>query len=137
MPLPSNNIIILPSNVILKCPTQHRENCKNNNKNNNITYLPVFECRIMKISSRAAFIPLKGQCHHEISVFRFFHEPVSSNTIRAVSNFLENSRRYLQLKTNLLQVSLTPVANLPRVSTTPAVLVAKFATFVVDTSGAP
>jgi hypothetical protein len=38
---------------------------------------------------------------------------------------------------NLLLVSLTLVANLPPVSTTPAELVAKFATGVVDISGAP
>ncbi len=35
----------------------------------------------------------------------------------------------------MLPVSLTLVANLPPVSTTPAVLVAKFAAGVVDTSG--
>jgi hypothetical protein len=34
-------------------------------------------------------------------------------------------------------VSTTPVANLPPVSTTVAKLVAKYATGVVDTSGAP
>jgi hypothetical protein len=34
-------------------------------------------------------------------------------------------------------VSLTPVANLPPVSTTPSVPVAKFAAGVNDTSGAP
>jgi hypothetical protein len=38
---------------------------------------------------------------------------------------------------NLPTVSLTLVANLPLVSTTPAELAAKFATGVVDTSGAP
>jgi hypothetical protein len=133
MPLPSNNIIILPSKVILKCPTQHQENCKNNN----ITSLLVAECRIMKKSSCAAFTLVKGQCNHEIFEFRFFRESVSSNTIRAVSNFFENSRRYLQLMANLLQVSLTSVANLPRVSTTPAVPVAKFAPGVIDTSSKP
>jgi hypothetical protein len=37
---------------------------------------------------------------------------------------------------NLLPVSLTPVANLPTVSTTQAELVAKFAACVVDTCGA-
>jgi hypothetical protein len=37
---------------------------------------------------------------------------------------------------DLLLVSLTPVANFPPVSTTPAELVAKFATGVVDTGGA-
>jgi hypothetical protein len=31
----------------------------------------------MKISSSAAFILVKGQCHHEIFEFRFFHESVS------------------------------------------------------------
>ncbi len=34
-------------------------------------------------------------------------------------------------------VSLTPVANLPQVSTTQGELVAKFAADVVDTGGAP
>jgi hypothetical protein len=38
---------------------------------------------------------------------------------------------------NLLPVSLTPVANLPPVSTTLAKMVEKFATGVVDTGGAP
>jgi hypothetical protein len=38
---------------------------------------------------------------------------------------------------NLPPASLTPVANLPPVSTTQAKLVAKFATSVVDTGGAP
>jgi hypothetical protein len=38
---------------------------------------------------------------------------------------------------NLLLVLLTPVANLPSASSTPAELVAKFATGVVDTGGAP
>ena len=38
---------------------------------------------------------------------------------------------------NLLPVSLTPVANLPPVSTTQGKMVAKFATGVVDTGGAP
>ncbi len=55
-------------------------------------------------------------------------------TIRAVSNFFENSRRYSQLKVcyryqqhkqnwrqNLSPVSLTPVTNLPRVSLIPVV----------------
>ncbi len=44
----------------------------------------------MKKSSRAAFALVKGQCNHEISEFRFFHDSVSSNTIRAVSNFFED-----------------------------------------------
>ncbi len=34
-------------------------------------------------------------------------------------------------------VSLTPVANLPMVSTIPALLVAKFAAGVIDSDGAP
>jgi hypothetical protein len=38
---------------------------------------------------------------------------------------------------NLPPLSLTPVANLPSVSTTQAKLVAKFATGVFDTGGAP
>ncbi len=38
---------------------------------------------------------------------------------------------------NVSPVSLTPVANLPSVTTTPEVLVAKFAANVVDTGGAP
>jgi hypothetical protein len=41
----------------------------------------------------------------------------------------------LTLVANLLPVSLTPVANLPAVSTTLAKLVAKFAAGVVDTDG--
>jgi hypothetical protein len=41
------------------------------------------------------------------------------------------------VSTNLLPLSLTPVANLPPASTTPAVQVAKFATSVVDTGGVP
>jgi hypothetical protein len=36
---------------------------------------------------------------------------------------------------NLMLVSLILVANLPRVSTTPAVQVAKFTTCVIDTGG--
>jgi hypothetical protein len=43
----------------------------------------------------------------------------------------------LTLAANLPPVLLTPVVNLPPVSTTLAKLVAKFATGVVDTSGAP
>jgi hypothetical protein len=43
----------------------------------------------------------------------------------------------LTLVANLLLVSLTPVANLPPASSTPAELVEKFATGVVDTGGAP
>jgi hypothetical protein len=38
---------------------------------------------------------------------------------------------------DLPPVSLTSVANLPLVSTTPAKLVAKFAASLVDTGGAP
>ncbi len=38
---------------------------------------------------------------------------------------------------NLLPLSLTPVVNLPLVSTTLAELVAKFAAGVVDIGGAP
>ncbi len=72
---------------------------------------------------------LKGQCH-EIFCFWFFSwisfPQAPEYPIRTVSNFSENSRRYLPT---------TPVANLPPVSTT---LAAKFATSfasVVDTSG--
>jgi hypothetical protein len=43
----------------------------------------------------------------------------------------------LTLAANLPPVSLTPVANLPPVSTTQGKMVAKFATGVVETSGAP
>jgi len=43
----------------------------------------------------------------------------------------------LTLVANLLLVSLTSVANLPPALSTPAELVAKFATGVVDTGGAP
>ncbi len=89
---------------------------------------------------------LKGQCH-EIFCFWFFSWisfPKSPEyTIRAVSNFSENSRRYSQLKVDhryqrhrwkichryqrhrrqilppVSLVLLIPVANLPPVSTTP------------------
>jgi hypothetical protein len=56
------------------------------------------------------YLTLKGQCH-EIFDFCFFHEsvspkPLSTYSVRAVSIFVENSRRY-----SLLMVSLRPVAN--------------------------
>ncbi len=55
---------------------------------------------------------LKGQCH-EIFCFRFFSwisfPQAPDYTIRAVLNFFENLRRYLQLK--VFHRSLTPVAN--------------------------
>jgi hypothetical protein len=84
----------------------------------------------------AKFAVVKGQCH-EIFASGFFHESVSlpqapEYTIgRAVSNFFENSRRYLQLKVDhryqrhqrhrwqilppVPLVLLIPVANLPPV----------------------
>ncbi len=89
---------------------------------------------------------LKGQCH-EIFFFLFFlwisFPKAPEYTIRAVSNFFENSRRYSQLKVhhryqqhrrqilppvsllllilvaNLPPVLTIPAANLPPVSTTP------------------
>ncbi len=97
------------------------------------------------------FLTLKGQCH-EIFCFWFFSwtsfPQASDYTIRAVSNFFENSRRYSQLKVchwcqphrwqlerTLPPASLTPVANLPPVSTTLAKMVEQFATGVADTGG--
>ena len=79
---------------------------------------------------------LKGQCH-EIFCFRFFSwitfPQAPDNNLRIISNFFENSRRYSQVKVHhrcqqhRLQilppvplVLLTPVANLPPVSTIPA-----------------
>ncbi len=137
-------------------------------------------------------IHLKGQCH-EIFCFWFFSWisfPLAPEySIKTVSNFFENSRRYSQLKVchrchwhrwqiekifnqknfnnfvwsplgsrgnininfclqvhfqvsaawycshYLPPVSLTPVANLPPVSTTQGELVAKFAAGVVYTGG--
>ncbi len=86
---------------------------------------------------------LKGQCH-EIFCFRFFSwinfPQAPDNNIRIISNFFENSRRYLQVKVHhrcqrhrwqichryqrhrrqilppVSLVLLTPVANLPPVS---------------------
>ncbi len=77
----------------------------------------------------------KGQCH-EILCFWFFpwisFPQAPEYTIRAVSNFFNNSRRYLQLKVEhryqrhrrqilppVSVVLLIPVANLPPVSTIP------------------
>jgi hypothetical protein len=51
-------------------------------------------------------------------------------SLTPVSGFVDSSG-------NLPLVLLTPVATLLLVSTTPVVLVAKFTTGVVDTSGAP
>ncbi len=72
---------------------------------------------------------LKEQCH-KIFDFKFStwisFLQAPDYTVRAVSNFFENSLR---------SVSLTPVANLPPVSTKLAKLVSKFATDVVDTGG--
>ncbi len=88
---------------------------------------------------------LQGQCH-EIFCFWFFSwisfPQAPEYTIRAVSNFFENSRRYSQLKVDhryqrqaakLPPVSTTPAANLPPVSTTPAANFATSFTRVVDT----
>ncbi len=78
----------------------------------------------------------KGQCH-EIFCFWFFSwisfPPAPEYPIRTVSNFLENSRRYSQVKVHhqyqrhrwqilplVSLVLLIPVANLPPVSTIPA-----------------
>ncbi len=137
-------------------------------------------------------MPLKGHCH-EIFCFWFFFmnqfPPAPEYSIRTVSNFFENSRRYSQLKVDhrcrwhrwqmkkifnkknfnnfvgtpvdsrvniyihfclqvhfkvsaawycshcLPPVLLTPVVNLPPVSTALVKLVAKFAAGVVDTGG--
>ncbi len=68
----------------------------------------IFLCDLKRMSSRgeykiifSALTTLKGQCH-EIFCFWFFSETsfpqASDYTISAVSNFFENSRRYLQLK---------------------------------------
>ncbi len=81
---------------------------------------------------------LQGQCH-EIFCFWFFSwisfSQATEYTIRAVSNFFENSRRYSQLKVDhryqrhrwqilppVSLVFLIPVANLPPVSTIPVCL---------------
>ncbi len=79
---------------------------------------------------------LKGQCH-EIFCFWFFSRisfpQAPEYTVRTVSSFFENSRRYSQLKADhryqrhrrqilppVSLVLLIPVANLPPVSTIPA-----------------
>ena len=81
---------------------------------------------------------LKGQCH-EIFCFWFFSwisfPQASDHTIRAVSNFFKNSRRYSQLMVchqcqrhngnwwqYLPPVSLIPEANLPPVSLIPVAI---------------
>jgi hypothetical protein len=81
-------------------------------------------------------VRLKGQCH-EIFCFRFFScitfSQAPDNNIRIISNFFENLRRYSQVKVHhwcqrhrwqilptVPLVLLTPVANLPPVSTIPA-----------------
>ncbi len=67
-------------------------------------------------------LALKGQCH-EIFDFWFFSwisfPQAPEYTIRVVSYFFENSRKYSQLKVH--HVSLTPVASLPPVSLIPVV----------------
>ncbi len=83
---------------------------------------------------RLVTVTLKGQCH-EIFCFRFFSwiPQAPDNNIRIISKFFENSRRYLQFKVHhrcqrhrwqilppFPLVLLTPVANLPPVSTIPA-----------------
>ncbi len=75
---------------------------------------------------------LKGQCH-EIFCFWFFSwisfPPAPEYSIKTVSNFFENSRRYSQVNVSTTPeaffptvslVLLIPVANLPPVSTIPA-----------------
>ncbi len=64
--------------------------------------------------------PLKGQCH-KIFCFRFFSwiifPQAPENNTKVISNFFKNSWKYLQVKGTT--GSMTPVANVPRVSTTP------------------
>ncbi len=81
-------------------------------------------------------VSLKGQCH-EIFCLRFFSwitfTQAPDNNIRIISNFFENSLRYSQVKVHhrcqrhrrqilppVPLVLLTPVENLPPVSTIPA-----------------
>ncbi len=85
------------------------------------------------------------QCH-KIFCFRFFSwiilPQAPENDIKIISNFFENSQRYLQVKVhlsindtsmtrgaNLLLVSTTPVANFWQISLTPG------ANFVTGTAG--
>jgi hypothetical protein len=90
------------------------------------------------MSERSTFkFIFKGTVSRDFRLLVFFMNQfpqAHEYTIRAFSNFFENSRRYSQLKV-LPLVSLTPVANLPPVSTTLAKLVPKFAAGDVDTGG--
>ncbi len=112
--------------------------------------------RINKSKKLTRLSALKGQCR-EIFCFWFFSwisfPQAPEYPIRTVLNFFENSRRYSQIKVChryqrhrrqiLPPVSLViPVANLPPVSTTPAVNCRRyqrhrwqFATGIKDTSG--
>jgi hypothetical protein len=87
---------------------------------------------------------VKGTVSRDFLLLVFYDSPPAPEySIRAVSNFFKNSRRYSQ---GALPVSTTPAANLPPVSMTPAANFAtifasvvdtggKFATGVIDTSG--
>ncbi len=91
----------------------------------------IFHCfEVLKFDDAPPKFPsfdLKGQCHENFC-FRFFHEsssPKPLNNTRVISNFVENSHRYSQVKMDqrhrllpVLPVLLIPVANLPPVSTT-------------------
>ncbi len=89
---------------------------------------------------------LKGQCH-EIFCFWFFSwisfPPAPEYTIRTVSNFFENSRRYSQVKVHHWRqilptdslVLLIPVANFANRFASVVDTGGKFATGVNDTGG--
>ncbi len=68
---------------------------------------------VWQLSSSQLCNHLKGQCH-EISTsgFLWINFPQAPGPVRSVSNFLENSRRYSQLKVHhRCPVSLTQVPN--------------------------
>jgi hypothetical protein len=73
-------------------------------------------------------------------LFKKFAKIFAAQGATPVSLTPVTNGKNLQLErfsSNLLPVPLTPVANMPLESTTPAVMVAKFAPGVVDTGGAP
>ncbi len=108
-----NSSLCLPCNTFLPISSNHRIICNIislyyddtffNPQNWNILEKIISSVKpnILQILERKATIFLKGQCH-EIFRFCFFswfsfpHAP--DYTIRAVSNFFENSPRYSQLK---------------------------------------
>ncbi len=84
----------------------------------------------------------KGQCH-EIFCFWFSSwisfPPALEYSMKTISNFFENWRRYLQFKVHQRYQrhqwqTLTPAAKLPPVSTTPAANFYTSLASVVDTS---